>query len=105
MRSSIAVMREARVSLDPGCPDREVLSQFILGQIADDEANRVETHLARCRSCVEKVETLAAEDALVEAVQSQRSRPIAPISPVVEVMMQRLSGLRPAASVVATESG
>jgi hypothetical protein len=103
MSIATAVYRESHVAGDRLCPDREVLSKFMLGQIADDDAGRVEAHLARCRRCVETVETLAVQDALVEAVQSQHGAPIGPISPVVEGMMERLSSLRLPRAAVATD--
>ena len=56
------------------CPDREVLQQFLLGQLSIDEIENCQQHLSECKPCVETVADLKindtftgiAEDALIQ---------------------------------------
>src|SRR5437762_1001074 len=51
------------------CPAPADLERFLLGQVGEVQATRIEAHLAHCRRCLETVHLLKAEDTLIEAMQ------------------------------------
>src|SRR4051794_39313393 len=56
------------------CPDIQSLEQFLLGQDAEEQAGRVEHHLADCQDCLELLGSLRPEDELLKALRSRPSR-------------------------------
>jgi hypothetical protein len=52
------------------CPQAEDLQRFLLGEMEDADAERLELHLSQCRSCVTTAQGLKASDTLVEAMRA-----------------------------------
>jgi serine/threonine protein kinase len=77
------------------CPDTDSLERYLLGRVPEPEATQVARHVAGCRPCLERLQTLPAEDLYVAAMRSQVSAGRAPAAPVVVALMQRLSRLKP----------
>jgi serine/threonine protein kinase len=57
------------------CPDARDLERLLLGQVADDEAEALESHLRDCPTCLETVRTARTQDTLVEALRGQEIEP------------------------------
>src|SRR5262245_9989541 len=53
------------------CPDDGVLQRFMLGVMADEEAEFVEGHLAVCGECHARIDRLHAEDDLVASMRTR----------------------------------
>ena len=51
------------------CPDAPSLLQFLIGQMPEAEAARIQEHISQCRRCGKLVKTLRAKDSLLEAFQ------------------------------------
>ena len=41
------------------CPERQALEQFVQGQIAEEDARAIESHLLECPSCVQSAAMVA----------------------------------------------
>jgi serine/threonine-protein kinase len=52
------------------CPPADDLRRFALGQMPDAEAERLELHLAQCRTCLTALQGLDVNDGLVETVRA-----------------------------------
>jgi anti-sigma factor RsiW len=50
------------------CPPVEDLQRFLVGQLSEAEAEGLERHLAGCRRCVARLDTLRPCDRLLDAV-------------------------------------
>ena len=53
------------------CPDLPELLHFNLGELADEEAEVLEEHLASCPRCVAMLHDLQPADTLVDAMRAQ----------------------------------
>ena len=51
------------------CPDRVLIQRFLLGKVSAAEADQVETHLARCKTCEQLLDTLYSRDAELEGMK------------------------------------
>lgn len=57
------------------CPATSQLEKYLLGKLAADEAESIESHLDRCQRCFETLQELPAEDTTVTAIrQAGRAR-------------------------------
>src|SRR5262249_45925236 len=91
-----AVEEHAMPTTHP-CPNLDDFRRYALGQAPEPEADQLAQHLAGCPHCLERVQTLKAEDTLVEAVRG-RAVPIEPAeNTVVEGLIRRLKDQRPPA--------
>jgi serine/threonine protein kinase len=72
------------------CPDREVLEQLMLGRLADPEGERLAQHLEQCGRCAAVVQTLRADDTLVEAARAPSTATGGPEQEVVRGLVERL---------------
>lgn len=73
------------------CIPDDVLESLSLGMLSDDEAAAWEDHLLRCPACLERTRLLQSADTMVGALRAARGLPAAaPLSPVVEGLMNRL---------------
>src|ERR1700736_4504971 len=57
------------------CPTAKELQRFLLGDIPDQDAERVEQHLAQCPTCLGQLASLHGEDTLSDAVQANPTMP------------------------------
>src|SRR5687768_10133791 len=53
------------------CPTRDELRRFLLGDVDDEEAARVQGHLSTCCSCLETLPRLETNDVRLQAMQTQ----------------------------------
>ncbi len=72
------------------CPDQSVLQQFLLGQLSTEDVERLAGHVETCGSCVTVLNTLRANDTLVESMKASSvvERPDSRVSELIA----RLSG-------------
>ncbi|HET6327086.1 MAG TPA: protein kinase [Planctomycetaceae bacterium] len=54
------------------CPSRDELQRMVLGQLADEPAERIQQHLDRCDTCVGTLQQCVASDEFLEAVRAVR---------------------------------
>lgn len=73
------------------CPDKYELQKFLLGQLPEDEVDRLQQHFTQCHACLNTVRWLATDDALVVAVRSQATAVPGGEDDVVEELIARLS--------------
>jgi WD40 repeat protein len=85
----------------PPCPDTQTLQNYVLGQVSEPGARALERHLTRCLRCLEMVETLQQEDALVAAMRAQARGKAEPPGEVVLRMIDRFGKLRGSALTAA----
>jgi non-specific serine/threonine protein kinase/serine/threonine-protein kinase len=76
-----------------GCPTRDDLRRFLLGQIEDHQAARIQEHLSACQSCLEIAGELPAEDTLIAAMRAQAQVSSATDAAVVKGLIDRLNDL------------
>jgi serine/threonine protein kinase len=77
------------------CPKLEDLQHFLLGQMAEAEAEQVELHLAWCPGCIGAAHTLPGKDTLVDAVREGGKADTENIE-IDEALIARLCQLRQA---------
>ena len=51
------------------CPDRQILKQFMLGQLSLAEIEECQKHLSQCEPCVETVADLKVTDTFSDATR------------------------------------
>src|SRR5262249_39655502 len=74
-------------------PEPPILEQLLLGLLPAGEAEALEQHLLECRACVQTVQALQTDDALVTAMRARVARPLAADQPereLVEGLIGRL---------------
>jgi serine/threonine protein kinase len=88
------------------CPAEDELRSFLLGAVSEDAAQRLEQHLTQCPSCLQRLNTLPAEDALCHDLRRETATP-RPAHPLLEQLKQRLRALPEQAGSVweATQHG
>lgn len=79
------------------CPGIELLEHFVLGLTSEDEASRLEEHLAGCSSCLARLPSLGEGDFLVEALRVQKNKPKRESAPI-NRLRERLLGLQPSSA-------
>jgi WD40 repeat protein/serine/threonine protein kinase len=84
------------------CPHREELRQLLLGQVSGSQAESLERHLDECPSCLELLDSLKAEDTLLDAARSPAASADGPDA-AVRGLIDRLRGLRPEAATADTK--
>jgi serine/threonine protein kinase len=57
-----------------GCPAKQDLQRFVLGELDENEIAAVQLHLSRCTSCLDLLGRLDVEDTLLAALRSQGVR-------------------------------
>jgi serine/threonine-protein kinase len=55
------------------CPDVGELERFLVGQVTEADADRVEQHLGQCGACLKTMHALTGEDTLVQAMRRPAS--------------------------------
>ncbi|MBI3468429.1 MAG: protein kinase [Planctomycetes bacterium] len=76
------------------CPSPDDLRRFLLGQVDEGDAARIQDHLAGCPRCLESMGNLKTDDTLLAAMQAQTSAAHSdPDQAVVERLMDKLLGL------------
>jgi WD40 repeat protein len=73
------------------CPEPGVLHQFLLGDLPDADAERLEAHLKGCPACLAALGADRGSDQLVAAVRAEALSPAGPDSEVLQGLMHRLS--------------
>src|SRR5262245_10201715 len=81
------------------CPDLDDLRRYLLGHLSHVDGAPLEAHLLRCCRCAELAESLATEDALVDAMRSQKAAAPDPDGDLIEQVIGRLKELSVASSV------
>lgn len=77
------------------CPNSQVLRQLLLGQVASPQAEALEDHLNRCRTCGQLLPSLVTEDPLIEAMRHSTPLPLAEDEkPLVNHLISSLKNLR-----------
>jgi eukaryotic-like serine/threonine-protein kinase len=75
----------------------------MLGRLSDVEAGPLEDHITVCTCCVETIETMTAEDVLVEAMRAvTAARVELPTGPTIERLIEQANSLEFSAKVEAT---
>ncbi|MCA9013070.1 MAG: zf-HC2 domain-containing protein [Planctomycetaceae bacterium] len=54
------------------CPDLETLELLLLGKLPFEQREQLEAHLMNCQSCASTASTVAATDALTDALRTAR---------------------------------
>ncbi len=72
------------------CPDRDTLQQLLLGQLPPPRGEQLAQHLEECPHCSTVVESLSAEDTLVEAIRAQATPGDGPETESVRRLIERL---------------
>jgi serine/threonine protein kinase len=80
------------------CLDRQVLEQFLLGQLEGEDLERVAQHVEQCGPCIAILYTLRGEDTLVEVLRDPAASEEA-TSEDLERLIARLRGLCPPANL------
>jgi len=75
------------------CPEIALLKRLLLGRVSAEEAARLERHVAGCARCGRAIETIEAEDTLVEAIRAGDEAPAEPGSDRVEKLINELQQL------------
>jgi hypothetical protein len=81
------------MSLNEDHPDRRLVEDFLLGRLADAEAERVAALVAADMRWQALAEAAPHSDPLVEAVQDSASQPASDDTPLLRDLMERLEGL------------
>ncbi len=55
------------------CPDRQLLTRYLLGRVEGDTANELDEHISTCDSCLDQMRELCAEDKLTHAIVAKNS--------------------------------
>ena len=76
------------------CPDPQVLQRLLLGQFLPAEEQSLAEHLLHCDNCARTIESLNAEDALVEALRAGAAADNDPECGVIEDLIHRLEELQ-----------
>ncbi|MBI3469015.1 MAG: SUMF1/EgtB/PvdO family nonheme iron enzyme, partial [Planctomycetes bacterium] len=79
----------------PACPEPQQLRHLLLGELPEPEAERLEQHLAECKRCDETLDTLKAEDTMVEAIRARAAAGDDPERHLVQELIARVRKLRP----------
>src|SRR5271166_1596531 len=77
------------------CPKPEVLEQFLLGKIAEPDADRLEAHLSACPRCQQTLQSFRADDSLVQALRDADTPHDPPHKELMDAMLPLLKRLRP----------
>jgi len=75
------------------CSDPETLQRFFLGQLPEEEVERLAEHVEQCGRCLEILLTLRGEDALLLAIQAAAAGNVLPAEELLETIIERASGL------------
>ena len=86
------------------CPDRDVLTQLLLGRIVGPEAERLASHLEECDLCAAVVKALPAEDTFVAAARSQPTAVDTAEMSVVRNLVERLQQQGPASAAASADA-
>jgi hypothetical protein len=86
------------------CPSRTDLHRFFLGQTTAAEAEQIESHLAQCRPCLDLLQSIRAQDTLLEAVEAQATLAYTPpaeerVDSMIEHMIEQFKQRGPLPSV------
>jgi WD40 repeat protein/serine/threonine protein kinase len=85
------------MSVSTECPAAPELERFVLGQVGEGEAGRLEAHISHCEGCVGRLHALRADDPVTQALRAQTTVGEGPEQDVVEGLVARLSTLDPLA--------
>ncbi|HVT66587.1 MAG TPA: protein kinase, partial [Trebonia sp.] len=83
---------------DAACPSAYELQRFLLGQISEDEARRVEQHLPGCGECLSTLHGLMPSDTIVRVIRSLPPEAHEPDSGPVAQLIERRADRPPALS-------
>jgi hypothetical protein len=72
------------------CPSADDLEAFVLGRLAEPQAERLMEHLHHCPHCVESLHELRPADTLVDAMRAQAGWSAPPEEPPVRGLIDRL---------------
>src|SRR5262245_2058942 len=76
------------------CPRTEILEQFLLGQVAQEDADSLDAHIRSCEQCARAMEAVNPVDPVVEAMHDAKTQPSTP-SEAAEALIPWLKRLRP----------
>ncbi len=74
------------------CPNPDVLSSFLLGQLKSADIDQLAQHVEGCEQCITRLHTLMANDTLVEAMRA--SADTIHDSPALSGLIARLTAMR-----------
>jgi tRNA A-37 threonylcarbamoyl transferase component Bud32 len=77
------------------CPNLAVLERLLLGQIAQSDAETLESHVLDCPVCAQKLQKLNVDDGLVSAMREARTQAMSPSSEAANALIPWLKRLRP----------
>lgn len=86
------------------CPSRDVLEQFVLGQVPEPELEKLEQHLDQCPPCGETVQGLRLSDTWLDAVRLAKSGLDRSVEPELDILKVRLRDLQPQRAAVESAS-
>ena len=75
------------------CPDAPTLKKIALGDLSLADADGLLEHLANCSDCATRLGSIAAEDALVDAVRSREPTASQPEREAVRSLLEKVRGL------------
>ncbi len=75
------------------CPKSDELANIALGHLPEANAAALIEHIATCSNCVTRLQSIAAEDSLVEAVGSKDLTPAWPEQDAVRRLLEKVRGL------------
>lgn len=90
------------------CPDRKELLAYALGTLPEEEAQRLERHLATCQACESTLHSLeTASDPVLEALRRPGAKAVeeSHSSPSFQAAVERAKALRVAAAPQPAASG
>jgi urea transport system substrate-binding protein len=85
------------------CPDLQHLMRLVLGKVSPEEATQLSRHLLTCRTCLDTLHSVKAEDTLIRQLQAQAAAADPPVQDLLDSVIRRLQ--EPAASPPQSSGG